>query len=93
MPVRAADGRGERHARPPQPASGVLGRRDGPTGAGSGPRGPLDLVEHRVSGFLFDPALPGDLGSWVAVVEQLLAHYGAVAAGRLVAGSLRGTGG
>ena len=44
-------------------------------------RGPLDLVEHRVSGFLFDPALPGDLGSWVAVVEQLLAHYGAVARG------------
>ena len=68
--------------------------------------GPLDLVEHGVSGFLFDPARPGDLGtwaaalatrprlraelggaglarvagrSWAAVVEQLLAHYGAVA--------------
>ena len=70
--------------------------------------GPLDLVEHGVSGFLFDPARPGDLGtwaaalatrprlraglggaglarvagrSWAAVVEQLLAHYGAVARG------------
>ena len=59
-----------------------------------------------MSGFLFDPARPGDLGtwaaalatrprlraelggaglarvagrSWAAVVEQLLAHYGAVA--------------
>lgn len=68
--------------------------------------GPLDLVEHGVSGFLFDPGRMGALGSWAAalaasprlraelggaglarvagrswaaVVEQLLAHYGAVA--------------
>ena len=61
MPVRAGalTAAVERHARPPRTGLrlDVSAAATAPAGAGLAPArgGPLDLVEHRVSGFLFDP--------------------------------------